>query len=171
MIPRLIADPAIATFVLAMEFTATALNPRQGLIRGERLLTDLRAAAGAGPVLTLFEALLDALPWAVYSVRRALSAREDGGLNHSRSVRILDTAPRHAIHERLVQHARKANAVIVAGDPGHDDQHPRAWLRHRDEAAPTAEHFLTIAPATAITETGPAFPKAWAAANQFSLSI
>jgi hypothetical protein len=38
-------------------------------------------------------------------------------------------------------------------------------------ATPTAERFMVTAPATAITKTGPAFPLAWAAANQLQLAV
>ena len=64
---------------------------------------------------------------------------------------------------------------MTVGDPTFpDDTHPRAWLRRREPLSPThttatAERFLTIAPATAISKTGPAFPNAWAEANQLQL--
>jgi len=36
---------------------------------------------------------------------------------------------------------------------------------------PTAERFLTLAPATALGKTGQAFPAAWAAASQLHLAV
>ncbi|WP_157528654.1 hypothetical protein [Nocardia sp. NRRL S-836] len=78
---------------------------------------------------------------------------------------------------RLDQRARCAGAAVTIGDPAFpDDTHPRAWLRLRDQqqlayGAPTAEQFLTIAPATAMPKTGPAFPAAWAAASQIRLIV
>jgi len=78
---------------------------------------------------------------------------------------------------RLEDRAHLAHAAVTIGDPAFlDDTHPRVWLRRRGpllptSTTPTAEQFLVIAPATAITKTGPAFPLAWAEAHQLQLTI
>lgn len=79
------------------------------------------------------------------------------------------------MYARLVERARLADVPMTVGDERFlDDTHPRVWLRRREplllaDGRTTAEQFLTIALATAINKTGPAFPNAWAAAAQFHL--
>jgi len=81
-VARFIAEPDAGVLALVLEFAATALNPTQGLIKGQRLLTLLRTSPGAGAVLASFERLLATLLWAVYDVRRTISPRSDGKTNH-----------------------------------------------------------------------------------------
>ncbi|GAB3162030.1 hypothetical protein GCM10027258_80220 [Amycolatopsis stemonae] len=175
-VARFVDEPDAGVLALVMEWVATALNATQGLIKGQRLLSLLRASAGTAAVLTAFERQLAALPWAVYDVRRTLSPRTDGKANHARSVRLLDIGPADQMHARLDQRARCAGVPVTVGDPAFaDDAHPRAWLRRREphrlaQGAPTAEQFLTVAPATALSKTGPAFPAAWTAASQLHLT-
>ena len=77
-VSRFVDEPDAGVLALVMEFVATALNATQGLIKGQRLLSLLRASAGTAPVLAAFQRQLTAVPWAVYDVRRALSpARAD----------------------------------------------------------------------------------------------
>lgn len=174
-VARFVEEPDAGVLALVMEFTATALNATQGLIKGERLLSLLRASPGTAAVLAAFERMLAGLPWAVYEVRRTLSPRADGKVNYARSVRILDVGKPEEMRARLDQRARLASVPLTLGDPAFpDDTHPRAWLRHREPRVlaanrTTAERFITLAPATAIDKTGPAFPKAWAAASQLDL--
>lgn len=163
-VARFIAEPDAGVLAPVMEFAATTLNPTQGLIKGERLLTLLRTSPGTDAVLASFERLLDTLPWAVYDVRHTISPRADGKTNHARSVRILDNGPPSQMHARLEERAQAARVAVTIGDPAFpDDIHPRTWLRRREpllptSTTPTAEQFLVIAPATAISKTGPAFP-------------
>jgi hypothetical protein len=170
-------EPDAGVLALVMEFVATALNATQGLIKGQRLLRLLRTSAGTAAILAAFERRLAELPWAVYDVRRTLSPRTDGKANHARSVRILDVGTPEHMRVRLDQRARCAGVPVTVGDPAFpEDAHPRAWLRRRDpqllaRGVPTAEQFLTLSPATALSKTGPAFPNAWAAASQFQLAI
>ncbi len=176
-IARFIAEPEAGVLALVMEFVATALNATQGLIKGKRLLTLLHGAAGTGEVLAGFERLLADLPWAVYHVRRTLSPRDDGKANHARSLRILDVGSPEEMRARLGERAKRGGVPVTIGDPAFpDDTHPRVWLRRREltvlaKRIPTAEEFLTIAPATAISKTGPAFTGAWDTASQFYLPI
>jgi hypothetical protein len=171
-VARFTAEPEAGVLALVMEYTATALNPTQGLINGARLLTLLRDTAGTSAVLELFERRLAAMPWAVYDLRRALSPRSDAKVNYSRSVHVLDTGTRAAMRAQLNQRARRLGNPITVGDPAFpDDQHPRVWLRRRGPQPPTAEQFLTVAPATAVTKVGPTFPRAWTAAEQLQFTV
>jgi hypothetical protein len=171
-VEKFIAEPEAGVLALVMEFSATALNPTQGLIKGERLHTLLRNSPGTGLVLALFDQQVAAMPWAVYDVRRALTPRTDGKINHARSVEILESGPREAMRVELRRRASCLGRQVTVGDPRFpDDRHVRVWLRHRDTRLPTAEQFLTIAPATAITKVGPAFPAGWAAASHPQLAV
>jgi hypothetical protein len=179
-VAQFVADPHAGLLALAMEFTATCLNPTQGLIKGQRLLTVLKASPDTTVVLALFEEYLASVPWAVYEVRRTYSPRSDGRFNHARAVKILETGTRPAMRARLRARAHGARLAVTIGDSRFaDDQHPRVWLRRREPIAPAAarvpivdaEHFLTVAPCTAVTKTGPAFPRAWAEAAQLPLAI
>ncbi|MFI9591159.1 hypothetical protein [Nonomuraea sp. NPDC052265] len=67
-IPRYIADPDQAMLPLLMEHTAVALNPRQGLAGGKRLVDLLAAAPDSGPLLRQFAEYLDGQRWAVMTL-------------------------------------------------------------------------------------------------------
>lgn len=132
---------------LVMEFVATALNAMQGLIKGQRLLTLLRTSPGAGEVLAAFEHLMAGLPWAVYDVRRTLSPRADGKINHARSVRIFDIGDPAAMYARLDERARLASVPHDRWRRAVSQRHPRAWLRRREplllaDGKTAAEQFL-----------------------------
>ncbi|WNV83095.1 hypothetical protein [Umezawaea sp. Da 62-37] len=176
-VARFVDEPDAGVLALVMEFVATALNPTQGLIKGQRLLSLLQASVRTAAVLAAFEQLLTIMPWAVYDLRRTLSPRSDGKINHARSVRILDVGPPEQMRARLDQRAHRARVPVTIGDPAFpQDTHPRAWLRRRDphsltHGMPTAERFLVLAPATARSKTGQAFPSAWAAASQWHLAV
>lgn len=178
-VEQFIAEPHAGLLALAMEYSATCHNPTQGLINSRRLLTLLRDSPGTEQVLALFHQYLATVPWALYDVRRTFSPRVDGRFNHARALRILDAGSRPAMLALMRARAETAHVAISVGDSRFpDDQHPRAWLRRREPVDPAgsaavidAEHFLTIAPATATSKTGPAFPRAWAAASQFQLAV
>jgi hypothetical protein len=176
-VARFVSEPDAGVLALVMEFVATALNATQGLIKGQRLLSLLRAAVGTAAVIAAFDRRLADLPWAVYDVRRTLSPRADGKANHARSVRLLDVGSPSEMRARLAQRARCAGVPVTLGDLAFpDDTHRRAWLRRREperlaKGTTTAEQFLVAAPATAVSKTGPAFPAAWAAASQLHLTV
>lgn len=177
---QFLADPHAGLLALAMEFTATCLNPTQGLINDRRLLTLPRESPDTAAVLALFEEYLASVPWAVYDVRRTFSPRRDGRFNHARAVKILNAGERSLMHATLRARAQALRLKITIGDSRFlDDRHPRVWIRRREPITPAgttvpvtdAEHFLTIAPCTAVTKTGPAFPNAWAQASQLHLAL
>lgn len=147
-------------------------NPTQGSIKGERPHTLLRASPGTETVLDLLDQRIAAMPWALHDVRRALTPHSDGKANHARRVEVLESGPRRAMRAGLRRQSRRLGGRITVGDPRFpDDRHPRVWLRRGCDQLPTVEHFLTVAPATAITKAGPAFPAGWAAAHQLPLAV
>lgn len=174
-VAQFVAEPHAGLLALAMEYTAVCLNPTQGLIRGDRLLTLLRRSPDTGPVLDLFTDYLATVPWALYEVRRTFTPRGDGRSNTARSISVHATGTRHQMRTALGATANARRLEWTVGDARFpDDTHPRGWVRRRDPAATgqavtDAEHFFTAAPATAVPKTGPAFPRSWAAATQLHL--
>ena len=57
---------------MVMEHLAVSLNPRQGLMGGERLANLLARVPGQEHTLAAFEAALDEMPWRLYEDRRAV---------------------------------------------------------------------------------------------------
>lgn len=70
VLARFAAEPTTGILALELEHLAVSLNANQGLIGGRRLI-DLLAHEGQHTTLDLFQQHLDALPWALYDVRRA----------------------------------------------------------------------------------------------------
>jgi hypothetical protein len=73
---RYITDSDQALLPLLMEYVAVALNPRQGLIGGERLIDALAADPAVRTLLAQFDRHLDTRTWALYDVRRAFRAHK-----------------------------------------------------------------------------------------------
>jgi hypothetical protein len=150
-----------------MEYVATALNPAQGPIGGERLWTLVREAPEQEKTRAMLHDRLAAQQWAVYDVRRALSPRSDGKVNVSRSLKKLALGTSDQVRGYLHVLADEHGKPVTVGVPDRpDDAHPRVWLRRREAQAPTTEHFLTIAPAAAVDKVGPGFARAWHQADQ-----
>ncbi|MFI6290070.1 hypothetical protein ACIBEJ_00710 [Nonomuraea sp. NPDC050790] len=158
-VARYIANPAEAMLPLMMEHVAVALNPRQGLIGGERLADLLTADPAASGLLREFSRSLDEQQWALYEVRRAFRARKGNPMamaNAVRSLVRLDIGERAGMVKELRARARSAGATLAA-----DGEHHRAWIRRRGTAFPCVEELLTIAPAVAADKVGPGFDEAW----------
>lgn len=159
-IARFIADPAVAMRPLLMEHVAVALNHKQGLIGGKRLVDELRRHPHAGDLLARFAARLDDVEWALYEVRRATVLGEKGKPLTSRSLTAALTGTRGDVRARLYELAAERGLTIERDGP-----HRRAWEHIRVAGAyPTYDHMWTIGPSTAELKTGPAFPKRWAEA-------
>lgn len=151
---RFVAHPEQATLPLLMEYVATALNSRQGLIAGRRLADLMQHTPDLAAALGIFSAALDTAEWAVYEVQRARLRR-----GTTRRLAIHATGPRNAARAALGE-----IAVRLGMRPDESDGHPRVWLRRPAPNPPTAEWFYVIAPATAAAKTGPGFAGAWATA-------
>jgi hypothetical protein len=151
---RFATYPEQATLPLLMEYVATALNPRQGLIGGRRLADLMRRTPDLAAALGIFGAALDTAEWAVYEVQRA---RLPHGT--TRRITIHATGTRNAARATLGEIAARLGAHV--DEP---DGHPRAWLRRPAPNPPTIEWFYVTAPATAVAKTGPGFAGAWATA-------
>ncbi|MFI7641898.1 hypothetical protein [Nonomuraea sp. NPDC049400] len=155
-IPRYLAAPHLAMLPLLMEHTAVALNERQGLIGGKRLVDELRRHPDAGPLLALFAEHLDAQQWAVYDVRRAFVEGKDGRAASARSLEVVELGSQEDVRAYLDLIAEKHGRSVER-----DGIHRRLRLLNRQPNLPTAERSLVLSPATAEPKVAPAFPKMW----------
>lgn len=152
---RMEASPREGAAALLLERRAIALNPRAGLVAGERL-AHLARAQRRQPLLDAFTALLARTEHAIYDVRRF--APERGMV--ARSVKILDFGPAEAMHASLEAFAAARHVPV-----DHSDDVPRAWMLRRGDARPWTEHFLVAGPAGAVAKERGGFAAGWAAAT------
>ncbi|MFF4777569.1 hypothetical protein ACFY05_32400 [Microtetraspora fusca] len=159
-IPRYLANPGEAMQALLMEHVAVALNPKQGLIAGERLYDLLANTPGSRDLLEQFERHLDAQPWALYDVRRVFRAREDDITRPANAVRSVVRLAEGTRAEMLAELQQQAVELDVMVD--RDGGHRRAMLSRLNVYFPSAWHALVPAPAVVADKVGPGFAKAWA---------
>ena len=132
-------EPEAANLALLMEHVAVALNPAQKLM-GTKALRDELVKAGYPDVVERFDAELEAMPFALYEVRRILRGRKDDPTkfaNASRSVRQVATGTR-AEMEALEE-----------------------MVRERGDTFPTVEHFFAAAPAVVADKEVAKFESWW----------
>lgn len=161
-LPRFVANPGEAMKPLLMEWAAVCLNPRMGLIGGERLYDALATVEGGPALLERFDAHLAAQPHALYEVRRAFRAKAGDPSKSANAVRSIRRLAEGAQAEMLAQLQQEAerHGVPVRSDDGI----PRVWLQTRGAFYPCREHMLVVAPARAQDKDNKAFDAAWAAA-------
>lgn len=170
-IARYLANPEEAMLPLLMEYAAVALNPRQGLIGGERLADVLAAHPGTADLLARFAAVLDADEWGVYDVRRAFRARHGDVMRPGtavRSIERLTTGTRTQALDYLHDLAAARN-TRVQNERGYH----RVWLTERGLYYPCREHALVAAPARAVEKVNAQFGQVWdsAAATPSQLTL
>jgi len=144
--------PASLMKALMLERRSLALNPRGGLIAGERLIdliTERRRRQALAFWLELYRT-----PHAVYEVRRIWRPKKADPLkvaNANRDLRVLATGSR----QDCVHHVRSLGGVDRA------DGIERVYLLRRGEQLPTREHFIVAGPAGAVEKSLPRFPDWW----------
>lgn len=157
-------DPAAGVRALLMEHLAIALNPRQGLIAGDRLIDQLRRAPDRfAAVLELFERALEETPHAVYEVKRVYrpSATDPGKVaNSARSIKKHAAGPRARLTAALAARVRELG--VKADDA---DGIYRVYEQRREGNRPGVERFLVIAPAYALEKEHQSFGKWWVTAQ------
>jgi hypothetical protein len=144
--------PESAIETLMLERRALCLNPRGGLIAGERF-ADL-IAMHRPEIDAAFRDRLDKTPHSVYEVRRLWRPRADNPLkvaNANRDLRVLSTASRSECEARV----RDLGPV-----DGHDGIE-RVYRLQRGKTLPAREHFLVAGPAGAADKAMPSFPSWW----------
>jgi hypothetical protein len=158
-------DPAAAVLGLLIERLAVSLNPRQGLIAGARLGDLLARSPRHAATMQAFHAQLEAMPWKVYQVRRAMRARAGDPTRMANAARWLYAAAAGTRPEMVAELAAIAEAHhtrVLA-----DDGIGRVWLRRRGPDYPAVDHFYVAAPGPpgyADDKQNPGFDTAWAEA-------
>lgn len=140
------AEPERAMETLMLERRSLCLNPRGGLIAGDRLFDLLWAHRR--PIAMAFERRAEETPHSVYEVRR-LWRHAKGKAN--RDLRVLHTGPR----------AECESLVRQYGEVDDSDGIERVYLRRRGEQLPTREHFIVAGPAGAEEKVLPSFGSWW----------
>ena len=155
--------PESALETLMLERRSLCLNPRGGLIAGERL-ADL-IAMHRPEIAATFKARLDRAPHSVYEVRRLWRPRADNPLkvaNANRDLRVLANGSR-AECEALV---RQRGTVDRA-----EDGIERVYRLRRSERLPAREHFLVAGPAGSTPKALRSFGAWWNEIAQEQLSL
>ncbi|WP_053618261.1 hypothetical protein [Nocardiopsis sp. NRRL B-16309] len=166
---RFTTEPEPACLALRMEHTATALNPRQGLLPTARLIDLARGFPSMGATLERFAAQVADAEHALYRVRRVWPPKREAPARAGRAARaveIMATGSRGRMRAQLAATAFEHTVQVDMSDA----DHPRAWVQRRSSVAgPGAEEFYTTAPATARHKVGRTFPRAWADQAQQAL--
>jgi hypothetical protein len=159
---RYATRPIAAVQALMLERRALCLNPRGGLIAGDRLIDLISARRPA--LAARFERELDHTPHAVYAVRRLWRPRADDPLkvaNANRDLRVL----RHGSRPECETHVR------TLGDVDDHDGIERTYLLRRGERLPTREQFIVAGPAGAQEKALPSFETWWAELEHEQLAL
>ena len=150
-------EPDAAVDALVIEATSLAVNERQGLL-GERRLIDVIAAAGMTEVLAAAQARLDAMPHAIYEVRRIVPARAG---DPTKAGPVWRSIVRRATGDRaeMTDSLGLMPGRPVTGSSGIT----RMTLRSRDDhpGFPQLEHYYVVAPAVVEDKARPGFDAAW----------
>lgn len=149
---RYAADPDSALPALKLEYTARALNPRQGLANGTSLEALLAADPRQGRALAAFGEYLDRVPWRLYEVRRAIL----GVRSRPRSLRAVGGGTRPEMAAALRREAENG-----AGELDSHDGIERVWRIRRGPGYPAAEWLLAAAPEGVADKVGRGFAQGW----------
>lgn len=154
--------PQAALQALMLERRSVCLNPRSGLIAGDRLadlIEDHRPALAAR-----FERELHREPHAVYEVRRIWRAQAANPLkvaNANRHLRVLATGTRAYCEAYLRD----------LGELDRRDGIARVYRQQRGDTLPAREHFIVAGPAGAIEKSLPSFESWWSSLDYTQLSL
>jgi hypothetical protein len=155
--------PESAFEALMLERRSLCLNPRGGLIAGDRL-ADL-IAVERPRIAAEFEQRLNAAQHAVYEVRRLWRPQSDDPLkvaNASRSLCVLETGSRADCEAEV-----RENGEVIRSDDGIE----RVYFLRRGATLPAREHFLVAGPAGAIEKARPSFDAWWAELEHEQLGL
>ena len=155
--------PEAAVETLMLERGSICLNPRGGLVAGERF-ADL-IAMHRPEIAASFKKRLDQAPHSIYEIRRLWRPRRDNPLkvaNANRDLRVLGTGTR----------AECEAAVRKRGRVDRADGIERVYRLRRGETLPAREHFLVAGPEGAAPKALPKFGAWWngIAQEQFDLT-
>ena len=146
-------DSAMETLML--ERRSIGLNPRGGLIAGNRLYDLLWKERPA--IAKSFERLVEETPHSVYEVRRIWRSKRQA----NRDLRVIHTGSRAACETLLRQHGKVDDSDGIG----------RVYLLRKGEELPTREHFIVAAPEGAKEKALPSFPRWWEEADHQQLTL
>lgn len=159
--------PREAVHHLVDEYVTLALNPRSGLFGPGKSLLGRLKRNGATEVLQFAERRMQAMPWALYRVRRRFNAPA----NAPRSVQRLMVGDYKQMRHALATTAEHAGMLLTRGEeiPGapkkirDTDGFARIWVtRRKDGVYPTLEEFIVAAPAQMGDKARASFEENWA---------
>jgi hypothetical protein len=148
-------DRESAMDTLMLERRSLCLNPRGGLIAGDRLFDLLWKHRP--PIAKSFERLAEEAPHSVYEVRRIWRSKRQA----NRDLRVLHTGSR-AECEALVREHGKVDDSDGIG---------RVYLLRKGEELPTREHFIVAGPAGAKEKALPSFARWWEELDHQQLTL
>lgn len=138
-------DRESAMETLMLERRSLCLNPRGGLIAGERLFDLFWKHLPA--IAKSFERLAEESPHCVYEVRRIWRSKRQA----NRDLRVLHTGTRAECEALVRQHGK------IDGSDGIE----RVYLLRKGEELPAREHFIVAGPAGAREKALPSFARWW----------
>lgn len=145
--------PEEAAHHVVDEQVAIALNPNSGLFGPGKSLTDRLRRDGAGTVLQQASQHLDAVPWALYRVRRIYRRRGAAW----RSVRVCLRGTRAAMSKAVLALAASLDlTACIDGDV------TKVWLHERTQSQyPAVEEFYATTAAHVLEKERPTFENRW----------
>ena len=159
---RYTEEPTAAVDALVIEATSLAINERQGLL-GQRRLIELISTAGMTEILDATQARLEAMPHAIYEVRRIVPAKAG---DPSKAGPVWRSIVRRATGDRaeMTEALAAMPGRPVTGSSGIT----RMTLRSRDDhpGFPQLEHYYVVAPAVVEDKARPGFEVAWRDATE-----
>jgi hypothetical protein len=173
---RLASSPSEAAHALLVEYNNMSFNHRQALYAANGTLADaLRAHGGAEAAFAAFEERLDALPWALYRVRRVQGLTEaQDNISNDRSIELIVTGSQASMAAKLatqgdVSHEGGIAKVFTSRrrielSSVHSKGGVKAKARKVAEVltnGPVIEEFYVAAPRLAASKTEAQFEAKW----------
>ncbi|MFE4752402.1 hypothetical protein ACFRIB_19340 [Streptomyces mirabilis] len=162
---RMRTHPDIAGRVLRLEYTSISLNPQARLFGWRSLLEQFDPGRAADrPVPASFEEELT-YPWALYPVRRILSASKADPTRRGRPMRSVER-----VHVSRASAAGRRLRTISErhGYPVEVDERygrVRTWMRRKESQLPTLDELMVTAPHHVQSKQVPRFEREWRAAS------
>lgn len=159
VLARYRSQPAAGAHTLYMEYVARCINQAQTLIAGSSAF-DMVEQGALPEVLDLFHQRVSAARHALYEVRRLTRPASNGGRAvTARSVKILATGSRSAMHARL----REIPGRLLTGTDG------ITRVIRRDRATDGVDHLYVAAPDEVEAKQRPGFEEWWQQAAGYTL--
>ncbi|HET7416188.1 MAG TPA: hypothetical protein VFJ61_00970 [Solirubrobacterales bacterium] len=154
--------PESAIEALILERRSLCLNPKGGLIAGDRLCDLISVHRPA--IFATFNHVLDSMQHSVYEVKRIWQPKKGDDTKVGNVFRYLRVA---GCGSRVECEAD----VRSRGPLDQADDFERCYVRRRDDLLPAREHFFVAGPAGAVDKWRPSFASRWHELNQEQLTL